>query len=64
MKWIVLVLFVLAALLFGWGRWVRMSGRSADERAGSDMPYLLGAVLLVLAVLLLAGWALLRLVFS
>jgi hypothetical protein len=61
MRWAVIVLFLLAIVHFAWGRWVRVSGRSADERAGSDLPYLLGAAFLALGVLLLIGWALVRL---
>jgi hypothetical protein len=64
MKWTVIVLLALAALHFAWGRWVRVSGRSADERAGSDLPYLLGGVFLSLGVLLLVGWAVMRLFFA
>lgn len=64
MTWTVIVLFALAFALIAWGRWTRVSGRSADERAGSDLPYLLGAALLVIDVLLLAGWALARLFFA
>ena len=63
MKWIVIALFLVASLLFAIGKWTRMSGRSADERAGSDIPYLLGAILLAFDVLLLAGWALVHLIF-
>jgi hypothetical protein len=58
MRWIVLVLAVLACVLFAVGKWTRMSGRSPDERAGSDIPYLLGALLLVICLFLLAGWGL------
>jgi hypothetical protein len=64
MKWTVIVLLALAILHFAWGRWVRVSGRSADERAGSDLPYLLGSVFLSLGVLLLVGWAVMRLFFA
>jgi hypothetical protein len=63
MKWIVITLFVLAGLLFAIGKWTRMSGRSADERAGSDIPYLLGALLLTLNVCLLVAWAIMHLIF-
>jgi hypothetical protein len=63
MKWIVLALFVVACLFFAVGRWTRITGRSADERAGSDIAYLIGAVLLVLDVLLLVGWAIAHLFF-
>ena len=64
MKWTIIALFVLAGALFVIGKWTRIVGRSVDEKAGSDIPYLLGALLLVLAVLLLAGWAIVRLLFS
>ncbi len=64
MKWIVAIVAVAALALFGWGRWTRAKGRSPDERAGADMLYLTGAALLVGDVLLLAGWAVARLVFS
>ena len=64
MKWLVIGLFVLAAALFALGRWTRVSGRSPDEKAGSDIPYLLGMVVLVLAILLLAGWAVVHLFLS
>lgn len=64
MKWLVIGLFVLAALLFALGRWTRVTGRSPDERAGSDIPYLLGAIVLVLDIILLAGWAFVHLVLS
>lgn len=63
MKWMVVVLFLLAVLLFAVGKWTRMAGRSADERAGSDIPYLLAALLIVLAVVLLAAWAIVKLFF-
>jgi len=64
MKWVIITLFVLACALFAIGKWTRIVGRSVDEKAGADIPYLLGAFLLVLAVLLLAGWAVVHLLFS
>lgn len=64
MKWLVIGLFVLAAVLFGFGRGTRIWGRSPDEKAGSDIPYLLGAAAFVLAILLLAGWAFWHLVLT
>jgi len=63
MKWIVLALFAVACVFFAIGRWTRVSGRSADERAGSDIPYLIGGFLLALDVLLLVGWAIAHLFF-
>jgi flagellar biogenesis protein FliO len=45
------------------GKWTRVSGRSPDERAGSDIPYLLAALLTALAVILLVAWAIVNLFF-
>jgi hypothetical protein len=64
MQWLVIGLFVLAAVLFAVGRSTRVSGRSPDEKAGSDIPYVLGMVVLALNVALLVGWALVHLFFS
>jgi uncharacterized protein HemY len=63
MKWIVVILFLFAVLLFAVGKWTRVSGRSPDERAGSDIPYLLAALLTALAVILLVAWAIANLFF-
>ena len=64
MKWLVIALFIFAAAMFALGKWTRISGRSPDEKAGSDIPYLLGAAAFVLAILLLAGWGFWYLVLS
>ena len=45
MKWIIIGLFVLAAICFGLGKWTELSAQSGDERFGSTFPYLLGAIL-------------------
>ena len=63
MKWITIGLLLAATVLFAVGKWTRVVGRSADERAGSDIPYLLGGVLLAIDILLLAGWAVVYLIF-
>lgn len=63
MKWIVVILVLLAVLLFGVGKWTRISGHSADERAGSDIPYLLATLLIALVVILLVAWAVRMLFF-
>lgn len=62
MTWILAGLLVLAGLLSGIGVWTRRVGRSADERAGADIPFLLAGLLLALDILLLAGWAVARLI--
>lgn len=63
MKWIIVILVLLSLLLFGVGKWTRVSGRSADERAGSDIPYLLAMLLMALVVILLVAWAVENLFF-
>ncbi len=63
MKWIVVVLVLAAILLFALGRWTRVTGQSPDERAGSDIPYLLATLLVALTVILLVGWAIANLFF-
>jgi hypothetical protein len=63
-KWIVLTLFALAALLFGVGTWTRIVGRSADERGDAGLPFLLGAIVLAIDILLIVGWAVVRLFFA
>ncbi len=64
MKWIVISLLVLASALFAVGKWTRIVGRSADERAGSDIPYLLAGFLLAIDIVLVVGWAVGRLIFA
>lgn len=63
MKWLVVTLLLLAAVLLAAGRWTRVSGHSADERAGSDLAYLLAMLLIALAVMLLVAWAVVNLFF-
>ena len=63
MKWIVIALFVVALLLFAVGKWQRIIGQSPDEKAGSDLFYLLGMVLIVVDVLVLVVWACAQLFF-
>ncbi len=64
MKWIVVAVAAAALALFVWGRRTRAKGRSPDERAGADILYLAAAALLACDILLLAGWAVVRLIFS
>lgn len=64
MKWLVIALFLVAAAMFAVGKWTRLSGRSPDEKAGSDIPYLVGMTAFVLAILLLAAWAFWHLVLT
>jgi len=64
MKWIVLALAVVACVLFAIGKWTSASSESPDERAGADVPYFLSALALVVCVCLLAGWAVVHLLFS
>ena len=63
MKWIVVILVVLAVLLFVVGKWTQISGHSSDERVGSDIPYLLATLLIALALVLLVIWAVINLFF-
>ena len=63
MKWLVVMLLLLAAVLLAVGRWTRVAGHSADERAGSDLAYLLAMLLIALAVVLLVAWAVVNLFF-
>jgi uncharacterized protein HemY len=63
MKWLVVILVLLAVALLTVGRLTRISGHSADERAGSDIAYLLAVLPIALAVLLLVAWAVVNLFF-
>jgi hypothetical protein len=64
MKWIVISLFALAVGLFGVGLWTRFTGRSADERAGADVPFLLAGLLLAIDAVLVVGWAVGRFILA
>jgi hypothetical protein len=46
MKWLVLTIFILGALLLGAAVYTDWTGRSGDERAGSAIFYLAGGALL------------------
>jgi hypothetical protein len=64
LKWIVISLFTLACALFTVGIWTRVVARSADERAGSAIPYMLAGVLLAIDIALIVCWAVGRLIFA
>jgi hypothetical protein len=64
LKWIVISLLVLASLLFSVGAWTRIVGRSADERVGSAIPYMVAVVLLAIDIVFIVGWAVGRLIFA
>jgi hypothetical protein len=64
MKWIVIGLLALASALFGVGLWTRLAARSADERGGADIPFMLAALLLAIDAILVVGWAVGRFILA
>ena len=60
MKWIILGLLVIAAILFVLGWIGEATGRSADESVVGAFYFLAGIAVVVIAIVIGGGWALVR----
>lgn len=62
MKYLVIILAVIAGLFFGWGYKTETNAKSPDERLGAIVPYLIAAGAAILDALFLIGWIISKLV--
>jgi hypothetical protein len=55
-KILILIVTIIGALFFVYGWHVERTGRSADERVGAVLPYLIGGLVLLFDVTMIIVW--------
>lgn len=60
MKWVLLVVILLAVVLFAIGHYIDKTSRSADEAIAASIPWIIALALVLLDVVLAGAWVLWR----